>query len=125
MPAKGFPIPHSSLSRPRLVPVDSLPPGAQVNRSRTSWQHICDTLIKNEGQWFELTRKYTALATAVASARRTLESDYPSDVASRLESASLLDIPNDTVTVYLRIAEANVEEEEESNGTLFPEDDGA
>ena len=119
MSAKGLPIPHSSLSRPRLVPVGSLPPGAQINRTRTSWQHICDALVNNEGQWFELTRKYTALATAVASARRTLEADYPADVAARLESASLLGIPTDTVTVYLRIVEPNGEDEE------FPEDDGA
>lgn len=110
--AHGIPIKHASLSRPRLVPVESLPPGAEISRSRTPWQNICEALVKNEGTWFQLTRPYGSVGTAITSARRTLDADYPNDTASRLESASL---PNTdgSVTVYLRIAEAQPEDEEE------------
>lgn len=102
---------HASLSRPRMVPVD-LPKKAVINRSMTVWQDIVYTLVQNPDQWFELTRKYTALSTATALARKTIEANYPADVASRLESASM-PAGGNLVTCYLRLVSAPVDETEE------------
>ena len=94
---------HATLSRPRMVPIgDTLPKGVAINRRYTPLQEIVGTLVKHRGTWFELTRRYTGIGTAMSSARKVLDADYPTDIASRLESASLIE--DDMVVVYLRIA---------------------
>ena len=94
---------HAALSRPRMVPIgDTLPKGAAINRRYTPWQEIVGTLVKHRGTWFELSRRYTSISTAMAGARKVLDADYPTDIASRLESASLVE--DGMIVVYLRIA---------------------
>jgi hypothetical protein len=101
---------HASLSRPRMVPLpDGLPNGAQVQRRYTPWQEIVETLVKYEGTWFELTRRYTSLGSAISSARKVLDADYDKSIAERLESASLNESEY-VVRVFLRIAAPDPEE---------------
>jgi DNA repair ATPase RecN len=101
---------HASLSRPRMVPMtEGLPAGAQVQRRYTPWQEIMETLVKYEGTWFELTRRYTSLGSAISSARKVLDADYDKSIAERLESASLAE-SEFVVRVFLRIAPAEAEE---------------
>ena len=119
-PATLFTDTDTRLARPRMVPVDKLPRKAIVNRQRTPWQVIVNTLVAHEGQWFELTRRYTSLGSALHSARRVLEADYDTAIASRLESGSL-DMGDGTFTCYLRIAAPVAEDDSEA----APEDDGA
>lgn len=114
--AHGLPIKHTSLSRPRMVPVpdNALPAGAEINKRHTPWQGIIKTLVDHTGQWFELTRTYGSVSTAVASARKVLESDYDEATAASLESASM-PTSDGQVRVYLRLAEAPADEEVEED----------
>jgi len=96
-----------------MVPVDALPAGAEVTRRVTPWQQIIKTLVEHPGQWFELTRTYGAVATAVASARKALEADYDEGLAACLESASM-PTADGQVRVYLRLTEAPPEDEPEA-----------
>lgn len=98
---------HSSLSRPYGEFVDDLPEGVSVQVARSPWQRICDSLVENRGQWFRLAQTYKGGSTsAVASARKTLEADFDSGVASALSAASrLIDEAGDRYEVFLRLDE--------------------
>lgn len=113
VPATLTKRPHASLSRPRAVPVEALPEGAVVNRTRTPWQEITHMLVGDRGNWFRLTRAYQTPTSAVASCRKVLESDYDADTASLLESAFEEALEGGVFRVYLRIApDVDLEEDE-------------
>ncbi len=92
---------HTSLDRPFATMIGELPKKAVVYRTRTQWQQVVDSLLAHPGQWFELSRTYASVSSALASARKVMEEEQPAEVAELLEAASIG--KGDKVTVYLRV----------------------
>lgn len=94
---------HSSLSRPYGEFVSDLPEGVTIQVARTPWQRICDMLVEHRGEWFRLEATYKGGPnSAVSSARKTLETEYDTEIAAALSVASR-PLDGDRYEVFLRI----------------------
>lgn len=92
---------HASADRPFATMVGTLPRSAVVYRTRTPWQQVIDEMYANPGMWFEMSRTYSNVASALSSARKALEAEHPAEVVELLEAASIS--KGKGVRVFLRL----------------------